>query len=601
MEAESPASIEVVNQQQIQSIPGVNLDDRLRSIPGFSMFRRSSSLVSHPTTQGVNLRGLSSSGASRTVLLWDGIPVNSPFGGWIYWDRLPPDLIDRVEISRGATTSVWGDKAMGGTINMFSAQPQPMHLILDASGGNVGQVQMGGGFSNIWKQKWGVSAYSRAFQTDGYYIVPDSIRGATDRRAGSNFADGVFRVDYMGATDRVFLRLDMLGEEKANGTAVQKNSTGLGTLALSWAHQYTNDNTWFSVYHSREGFHSTFSSVADDRNSERLVNSQEAESEATGMAGLWRHNTTTWNSVVGGDFTHLDGYSTDHNPFSGAASTAGGTRNSTGYFGQLNLNRGPLQIFLGSRFDYLGNGRAYYSPTGGFAYGHGIFRFRGSLYRSFRSPTLNELYRPFRVGTVLTTGNTELKPERLFGSEVGFDILGEKRHISLTLFRNSLADVITNVTLETTPSLITRQRQNLGGAKSYGLELSMRESWGSHWQGMLSYMYVDSQFDMGLRIPQVPLHTGSAQLTWSNDRTSISAGLRVFSSQWENDLNTLLLGGYATVQLAAKYRLVSSLYATAQVDNLTDRQYLIGLPGIPQVGGPQLFRLGLRWDGPIRR
>jgi Outer membrane receptor for ferrienterochelin and colicins len=85
----------------VQQQSGVNLDDRLRSVPGFSLFRRSSSLVANPTTQGVSLRGLGSSGASRTLVLWDGVPVNDPFGGWVYWTLMAPEQLERVEISRG--------------------------------------------------------------------------------------------------------------------------------------------------------------------------------------------------------------------------------------------------------------------------------------------------------------------------------------------------------------------------------------------------------------------------------------------------------------------------------------------------------------------
>ena len=65
------------------------LDDQLRSVPGFSLFRRTSSRVANPTTQGVTLRGMSASGASRTLVLADGVPLNDPFGAWVYWDRVP--------------------------------------------------------------------------------------------------------------------------------------------------------------------------------------------------------------------------------------------------------------------------------------------------------------------------------------------------------------------------------------------------------------------------------------------------------------------------------------------------------------------------------
>src|SRR5260221_15695 len=102
-----PAVVSVIDRQLLEEIPGVNIDDRLRSVPGFTLFRRSSSLVANPTTQGVSLRGIGGSGASRTLVLWDGIPENDPFGGWVYWDRFAPAELDRVEISRGASTSVF--------------------------------------------------------------------------------------------------------------------------------------------------------------------------------------------------------------------------------------------------------------------------------------------------------------------------------------------------------------------------------------------------------------------------------------------------------------------------------------------------------------
>src|SRR5687767_12835844 len=94
--AETPASVTVLDRLAVQQTAGVNLDDRLRVIPGFSNFRRSSSLVAHPTTQGVSLRGIGSTGASRTLVLWDAIPLNDPFGGWVYWTRVSPEDLERV-------------------------------------------------------------------------------------------------------------------------------------------------------------------------------------------------------------------------------------------------------------------------------------------------------------------------------------------------------------------------------------------------------------------------------------------------------------------------------------------------------------------------
>ncbi len=599
VEVDSPAEIDVMSESRIKEIPGVNLDDRLRQIPGFAMFRRTSSVAANPTTQGVNLRGMGSSGASRTLVLWDGIPVNSPFGGWIQWTRLAPELMNRVEVSRGATTSVWGNQAMGGTINMFTRPPTPSTYTAAMVGGNKGQAEFTGGYSNLFKNNIGTTTYVRGFQTDGYYLIPKPYRGSIDRPAGSDFVAGTTRVDYLGATQRVFLRLDMLGEQRANGTAVQKNSTGAGQVALSWAKELDKDSLWGSVYHAREGYHQTFSSVADNRDSERLVNSQSTTSEATGLSGLWRHMEDKWNLSVGGSYLNNQGKNIDHNPFSGAQTIGAGSRNQAGVFFQLDRTIKGVRVFVGSRFDSLGNGRAFYSPSGGVSYGRGIWRVRGAVYRSFRAPTLNELFRQFRVGNVLTLSNSNLKPERLFAVEGGLDLTWERRRIGVTYYRNSLRDVITNVTIDPGSNPILRQRQNLDQAVTNGLETSYNERFNSNWEAQVSYLYANSNFANGYVVPQIPRHQFTAQVIYTHDKIMISPGVRAYSMVWDNDINTFKLPAFGVMTLAASYQIRPSLSATLGVDNLTSQQFLIGYPGIPQVGNPAMVRVGLRWDGPF--
>src|ERR1700720_2162862 len=98
----------------VQAIPALTLDDTLRQIPGFSLFRRSSSRTANPTAQGVSLRGLGASGTSRALVLEDGIPLLDPFGGWVYWDRIPVAALSSVEVFRGGSSNLYGSDAMGG-------------------------------------------------------------------------------------------------------------------------------------------------------------------------------------------------------------------------------------------------------------------------------------------------------------------------------------------------------------------------------------------------------------------------------------------------------------------------------------------------------
>ncbi len=352
---ESAASVTLLDQQQIQETPGINIDDRLRQVPGFSLFRRSSSVVANPTTQGVSLRGIGSSGASRTLVLWDGIPINDPFGGWVYWTRIDPSYIDRVEIDRGASTSVFGDRAMGGTISLFSPQDEFQgvsheHVFANYFGGNEDTQDVSGAYSNAWGH-WGMSVHSRAFTTDGYYITPEPVRGKVDDRANVRFATGDVDADYVGNADRFLLHFDVLAEERHNGTVLTHNSTGLGTVGATYSHSWTHDEISFLGFHTQEQYHSTYSSVAPDRDSEKLTSKQTVPSEDIGGALYWQHHgqnrQITWNTIAGADVDDTHGISYDYS-YATKKLTPGGWNAARAWLVRTGgLQYGPGAFFCG--------------------------------------------------------------------------------------------------------------------------------------------------------------------------------------------------------------------------------------------------------------
>lgn len=586
--ADAPASISVLNSTTLEAAPGVNIDDRLRQVPGFTLFRRSSSLVANPTTQGVSLRGIGSSGASRTLLLWDGIPENDPFGGWVYWDRFAPSELERIEIYRGASTSVFGDLAMGGVINLFSQPATKRHFQGSYEIGNRDTHELTAGASNLW-QHVAISGFARAFTTDGWYIVPSTIRGSVDRQASVEFVAGNARIDLFGAHDRFFTRLDILAESRQNGTVLQTNSTGLGSLASNYSHEWSRDQVSVLGFYTTEQLHATFSSVAANRNSERLTYNQTVPSDGAGGAAYWSHHESVWNVVAGADAQRVHGVSTDE-VFPTGLRVGGGTQVEHGVFGQGDLKAGPVKLFAGLRYEL---GRS--NPSFGFVVGHGRIRGRGSVYRSFRSPTLNELYREFRVGNADTLPNPALRHENLFGSEVGIDFVGESTHGSVTVFRNALDNLVTSVTLSSTPAGIVRQRRNAASALSRGVEADVRHAW-RDFQGEISYLYVDSQLVTGPWLAQVPRHQGSAEVMYQHHGTLASLQVRSYSYQFDDDLNKFRLPGFASVQLGFDQRLTKALTALASIENVLDRQYYVGFTPTPTIGEPRLFRVGLRWS-----
>lgn len=522
--------------------------------------------------------------------------MNDPFGGWVYWTRFAPDQIDWVEISRGASTSLFGDRAMSGVIAMFSHEPEPANLRVDFDAGNAGTEEVSAGGSSLWRQ-FAVSGQVRALNTDGYFIVPQAVRGPVDTQAGVDFVAGNIRFDVLGAEHRLFVKLDILAEDRANGTVLQRNSTSLGTLSANYSWQHAHDGISVLAYHTREEFRASFSAVAANRQTERLTYTQEVPSQASGGAAYWTHNATRYNLLAGADFERGLGYSTDRLVPSGVR-VGGGDRLEHGTFAQFDAGSRFARVFLGARYTFTGDER-FFSPSAGFAIGRGRLRFRGSGYRSFRAPTLNELYREFRVGNTDTLPNAALRSESLTGGEVGADYGTESTRVMATLFRNSMDRLITNVTLAITANSITRQRQNAAAALAQGFETDVRRNW-REWQGELSYLYVDSRYVTGYWVAQVPRHQGSAQLTWAHRGTLASAGIRTYSSQFDDDLNQFLLPGFASVQLMVRQQLLHGLAAHFGIENLLDQQYLVGLTPTPMTGTPRLWRIGLRWEGRIR-
>lgn len=596
---ETPASITTLNAEQIDAIAGTEMDDRLRQVPGFSLFRRSSSLVANPTTQGVSLRAMGANGASRTLVLLDSVPLNDPFGGWVYWDRVDPNYIGEVDIDRGATTSVFGDGAMGGAISLFSVPETNQHLFLDALQGSQGLGDVSAGYTNLW-DKFGFDVHSRGLTTDGYYIVPQSIRGRVDDEANLHFATGEMHADYLGDKNKFNVYFDILAEERNNGTILTKNSSAIGTVGGHYTHSWSNDQVSVVAYHTQEQFHSNFSSVALNRNTETLTSKQTVPVQDTGGAAYWRHHSHHFNILAGSDVDDTHGTSFDYSFTTHVRTPNGGTLLKHGVFGEGDVTLGKLRLFAGIRHQFTGEqGGTFVSPNAGATLGLGSFRLRASGYKSFRAPTLNELYRPFRVGNAQTLANRLLVPESVTGVEAGADWSNESTKVSVTLFHNDLYNLIDNATLTVTKTLITRERENFPAALSRGMEANVSHRW-RFLSAEMGYMYADARLSLGSRIPQIPRQTGTAQLTFNHRGTVISGGLRAVSLAFDDDLNQFLLPGFATVGLTGQQQLIRGLSAVASVDNLLDRTFIVALTPNPNIGSPQIWRVGLRWDGTLR-
>jgi outer membrane receptor protein involved in Fe transport len=231
----------------------------------------------------------------------------------------------------------------------------------------------------------------------------------------------------------------------------------------------------------------------------------------------------------------------------------------------------------------------------------------GDMSWGFRAPTLNELYRQFRVGALLTLANHELGPERLVGGEAGLRIEPvPNMQVRTTWFDNRMKNPVANVTI----GLNTQQRQNLGRTRISGLQTDVDYDIATAWRISAGYLYNRArvtEFEsnpalVGNFLPQVPRHRGSLQVAYANPAVvNVGVGVQMFGRQFDDDQNLRIvpgetepgLPGYAMVDLTA-YRAISSQFDVfAGVQNLLDTEYIVGtLP--TTIGAPRLFHAGVR-------
>jgi outer membrane receptor protein involved in Fe transport len=627
----------VLNASDLHNTPALTLDDSLRQVPGFSLFRRSGSRTANPGTQGVSLRGLGSTAASRALVLDDGLALGEPFGDWNYWGRIPQASLATVEVIRGAASALYGSDALSGVIQFRSRPVERAGISIDTSYGN----QQTPDFS-FWaggqRAGWDSELAAAVFHTDGFILVPQPQRGSVDTPAGSEYQTVDLTVGRRLAEQaRVFARGQFYTETRQNGTPLQTNDATMGEGILGAEAALGNLGS-FSIRGDFQGetLHQNFSAIAAGRMSETLTDHQRVPAQRLGGSVQWNRAVGEHQTLVAGfEMKEVRGLSDDQlvTARPPAETRSGGRQRTEGVFLEDILRLRDDWIFTASvRFDHWSNFDAGSTSTPLTTSGAPqitvfpslaqnawnprlaiIHRLSSNIsltasgYRAFRAPTLNELYRTFRVGNVLTLNNPNLRAERLTGAEGGVKMTALARRLNMqaVFFWDQIGDPVANVTLNTQPNLITRQKQNLGRTQSVGLDLdgaahlsrSLELSGGYELSVATVQSFPANPGLVGLWVPQVPRHQFTLQGIYSRPSGFLfSLQGRYGGGQFEDDQNLLFMDPYFVLSVLASRSVGKGFEIYGAVENLLNQRYTVGLTPVPTVGPPLLARVGIRFN-----
>ncbi|MGH9416895.1 MAG: TonB-dependent receptor [Terriglobales bacterium] len=614
-----PLTTAVVGRARLATSAAPNLDSILRQVSDLGTFRANSSLTANPTTQGVALLGTGSSGASRALVLLDGLPLNDFYGGWVDWLRVPDEAVESVSVVSGGASPLYGNDALSGVIGIATAAPTATHLDLRAGGGGMGTAYADG--SGVFAAPHLAFALrGRGIRAGGY--VPASPAGAVDTDAGVAAQNWAPELRWLPSPRAMFtLSSEYFAENRRNGTVLQTNATRLRQLAL--AGDVDRAGVWSgNVFYQSEGYIQNFSAIAPDRSSEQLTLEQHVPARTTGAALDWTWSAARWSLTAGSSYTHVAATDTETTPASAPdpARAENGRQRLAGAFIEASwspradwtwtatLRRDQWRNFDAFQATPAGvspfpaRAQAATSPALGTVWTpRPWLALHASVYTAFRAPTLNELYRPFRTGNVLTEANPLLAAERYRGGQAGADLrLGRAFTLQSTYFDGTVNNPVTSVTLSSTPALITRQRQNLGQVRSQGLTTGLQwaeRPWLRWW---VDYTYSDARVLqapapslVGLRPAHVPANSASARAYASRGAWTASAVERFGGLNFDDDQNLLPLASYWTTDLYLS-RGFGRWAPFVAAENLFNRRYAIErTPGV-DLASPRALTAGVR-------
>jgi vitamin B12 transporter len=544
---EVPVPVTVIDRTEIEDSGADTVADLLRRVPGLVVVRAGD----EGKVPSLFTRGTES---DHTLVMLDGIRLNSPYFGGYDWSQLPTTGLERIEVARGPFSALWGADAVGGVINMVTRRG---HHDLE-----VGATAEGG--QNAWRRletdvAWGnehVDVFASAFD-----------RSAEGELDNSDFASRELLAD-VGWTASPGRRIAILvqdGEvetgipfsDPLTPTPARRQTSRQRVLAapVSWRVTDSWELTFSAARIERDfryrdpddPFGYTASDTTADTDQLRATSRHRIGTHSLTLGGEWRADTVDDRSAFG---INLDG----------ASSTVRSA------FVQDVWTVSSVRVIAGARWDDTDAWGSRLSPRldVGWEIGSG-FEIRGGWGEAFRQPSVGELFFPF-------SGNPELRPEEARSWEAGVSwvpTMGTHR-VRLTTFETRVTDLVEY-------DYLSSRFANIASARMRGIEAGWEKVLNAGMTSSVAVTWLDTRDDDGMDLLRRPAWSA----TWTVSG-ALTARLRGdLSLVWlgpRDDVDPISfqrtkLGGAVTSQAALAWRILDHADAVLRILNLADHHY----------------------------
>ena len=610
--ADVPASVDVIMPEQLKSAPGETLDQKLQSLVPGIVATRSAGLYSQGGT--MSMRGFSGQQdtGARVLVMLDGMPLNSSATGGVIWNDLIFQDIEKIEVVKGAGSSVYGANAMAGVVNIITKNKKVYEILAEYGTYNTYKVGAKAGFDltgNLF-----LELNANTLQSDGYITTKESARraGGVYKKADLDMKQAGAKAVYKAGEDSK-LSLTYNYSERYNGEEYQKNGfskpdyrqNDTHMAQAKWEGKTDQGSTWeigsnYKNVHY-EKFQTNKNSIAKVERQDYGMNAN-MTSDFSGLMltmGIDANN----GAVFGKDFTYTTGthYGDDN----------GKRYNVAPYLqAQKKYMDNRLGILAGLRYDYAGFYDGYSRNTNGgsipqeykdgknledknweelspkiavnYKYSDSLSQY-ASWSHGFNGPALENMVLAMWRGGRMQLPNEDLKPETADTVETGFNFSpAEGLFIEPSVYYTKVKDyVYTKFFTKDTTNY--RQYQNLGEAQIYGVEVPVKYQAGNL---TLSASYAQSHSKVlegeeegtslnGKTLADAPHHIWAAGIAYMfPHETQLSVNWAHKGQSWVDVNNTTYIRGYSTTSVALTSQISKNVQVGVSADNIFNERYL---------------------------
>ncbi|MDI1308179.1 MAG: TonB-dependent receptor [Methylotenera sp.] len=539
------ADVTVINREEIERAGQSTFIELLQTQPGVEI----ASSGGAGKISSVFLRGTS---ATQVIVLIDGIRVGAATTGQTTFENIPLAQIEKIEILRGPASSLYGQDAIGGVIQIFTkkGEGKPHFYAAVGYGSYDTKTAEAGVNGKLNDTRFALNLSSS--DSDGFSAKHIKTGAQADDDGYRNLAVSGSLSHQIAEGHEIGVQLlSSEGHSAYDSSNTFKNTIDLSQLSYSLFSKNQFTSNWKSTLRLGEG-----------------IDGQDNQFSPTSHGAFkTKQRQYSWQNDIGlplGTLTLL--YDRLEQRIISATNPYKKTdRDTDGFLVGYLADIGDHSVQATLRSDH--SSQYGTNNTGGIGYGYKInpnWRTTASYGKAFKAPTFNDLYFAFSGG--FPFNNPNLKAEKSENFEASLRYEDNQRDASVTLFQNKINNFIALA-----PSFLPINVD----AKIQGITLAGAQRWDS-WElkGSADIQSPHDETNDTTLARRANRH-GSLNLNYQWNDWRFGSELVASSLRYNDAANQFKLGGYAVLNLIANYKINSDLSLQGRLNNALDKNYAL--------------------------